>query len=198
MGDLAIVIAYPCYLPIAHNSAVLNHPAGAWWIDEINTTDDLLSPATSYGVVGTVEITTNGIANTIINGVGCDAASPYNHILTSEFPRKSAPLLAVFAETRLVSWEAMTIGETSMTAKADLKKILSRTLKPADAPLAAAIEQNVAIYDCTALAAALDDGEGIVALKQELAANLLHGSGVFVLKGAYENLQVLDDATQLF
>lgn len=80
----------------------------------------------------------------------------------------------------------------------DLKKIIGRSLTAADVPVATAIERNIPIYDCTTVATALDDASQRTALKAEIAENLLHGSGIFVLRRAYHDTDVVDRATEIF
>lgn len=60
------------------------------------------------------------------------------------------------------------------------------------------IEKGVPVYDCAALSDHLDLGEKRDALKAELAGVLMHGSGTFVLKGAYADTAIIDEATSVF
>ena len=69
----------------------------------------------------------------------------------------------------------------------DLENCTDRQLISSEVPLAAAVEKNVAIYDCAAHGAALIPGQAREALKAEICANLLNGSGAVVLKGAFRD-----------
>lgn len=64
--------------------------------------------------------------------------------------------------------------------------------------LASSIEKGIPIYDCRSLVDHLPVGEKRENLKLELSGIILHGSGAFVLKGAYDDTAVVDEATQLF
>ncbi len=75
---------------------------------------------------------------------------------------------------------------------------VSKETRAEDAPLAAAIEQNVPIYDCPTLRKSLSHISFRHNLMTELAAILQKGAGVFVLKQAYTNLDVIDLATNVF
>ena len=79
-----------------------------------------------------------------------------------------------------------------------LENLINRELGDCDVPLATEIAQNVPIYDCDALADCLDEIARGKALKAELANNLLNGSGVFVLKGAFADTTIVDQATAIF
>ena len=64
--------------------------------------------------------------------------------------------------------------------------------------LASSIEHGIPIYDCQSLRNHLPNGEKRDNLKLELSGIMLHGSGAFVLKGAFEDITVIDEATKLF
>ncbi len=79
-----------------------------------------------------------------------------------------------------------------------LKKLTSQQLQRSDVPLAFAVDKNVAQYDCASLTTALEQGDARDALKAELASILLSGGGAFVLKGAFSDTSVVDEATGVF
>ncbi len=64
--------------------------------------------------------------------------------------------------------------------------------------LANSIEKGIPIYDCKSMEDHLSKGEMRDNLKLELSGIILHGSGAFVLKGAFNDTSVLDEATNLF
>ncbi|MEP0940367.1 MAG: phytanoyl-CoA dioxygenase family protein [Rhizobiaceae bacterium] len=80
----------------------------------------------------------------------------------------------------------------------DLKTRIDRELNNADVPMATQVANNVPIYDCAALTSALTDDAQRAALKAELGTNLLTGSGTFVMRGAYVDTAVIDQASELF
>ena len=67
-----------------------------------------------------------------------------------------------------------------------------------DYPFAGGIEKNVVIYDGDRIREALKDTRGETSLANELNRCLSVGPGVFVVKRAYENLDVIDASTDLF
>ncbi|MEM7295165.1 MAG: phytanoyl-CoA dioxygenase family protein [Pseudomonadota bacterium] len=81
---------------------------------------------------------------------------------------------------------------------AELDALLKRSLTPDDVPLAAEIIKNVPIYDCTALAQILEDPLGRRKLMAEWARGLLEGAGALVLRGAYTDTDVVDEATAVY
>ncbi|MEP1209414.1 MAG: phytanoyl-CoA dioxygenase family protein [Rhizobiaceae bacterium] len=80
----------------------------------------------------------------------------------------------------------------------ELKTIIDRKLSASDVPMAAKVVHNIPIYDCAALASALTNEDQRAALKAEIGTNVLTGSGVFVLKGAYDDTSIIDAATETF
>ena len=80
----------------------------------------------------------------------------------------------------------------------DFARLCSQSTNLSDYPLAIAVEQNVLIYDGDALRSNLDDGNKEAALKAELCRALKDGPGVFVIKGAYEDVSVIDRSTGQF
>ena len=77
----------------------------------------------------------------------------------------------------------------------ELATLISRQLDMSDVKHAQKIEKNIPIYDCAALADHLDNPD---TLKKEIGNNLLNGSGVVVLKGAYTDLSLIDDVSEKF
>ncbi|SHK04567.1 Ectoine hydroxylase-related dioxygenase, phytanoyl-CoA dioxygenase (PhyH) family [Pseudonocardia thermophila] len=75
----------------------------------------------------------------------------------------------------------------------DLLAVLAERTDPADYPLAAAIEQEILIYDTAALLAA-----DPAAARAELVRAFADGPGVVVLRGAYPDTSVVDRATAVF
>ncbi|MEN0041053.1 MAG: phytanoyl-CoA dioxygenase, partial [Pseudomonadota bacterium] len=80
----------------------------------------------------------------------------------------------------------------------DLRKIISRVCDLSDAPNALEIVKNVPIYNCAGLADWPADEDRAAALRTELASILLNGPGVFVLRGAFSDMSVIDAATDTF
>ena len=64
--------------------------------------------------------------------------------------------------------------------------------------LASSIEKGIPIYDCKSLADHLPKGDMRDNLKLELGGVILNGPGAFVLKGAFNDTSVLDEASELF
>ncbi|MFM0325550.1 phytanoyl-CoA dioxygenase family protein [Caballeronia glebae] len=60
------------------------------------------------------------------------------------------------------------------------------------------IQRNIPLYDCGALADALNDPSKRMALQAEWATVLRDGAGVFVLKRAYADIEPIDEATAIF
>ncbi len=63
---------------------------------------------------------------------------------------------------------------------------------------ASAVEKGVPVYDCAGLSDYLEPGKKREALRAELTGVLLQGSGVFALKGAYDDISVIDEASAVF
>lgn len=80
----------------------------------------------------------------------------------------------------------------------EFEALLSQTTKPADAPRAAAIEHEIPIYDMRDLRAELEEDHSRLSLMGEWAQVLRDGAGVLVLKQAYADTSVLDDATDVY
>lgn len=68
----------------------------------------------------------------------------------------------------------------------------------AQVEFAAQVERDIPLYDCAVLAGKLDDAFERAQLLAEWARVMLDGAGVFVLKGAYGDTAVLDEATAIF
>lgn len=80
----------------------------------------------------------------------------------------------------------------------DLRTIITRTCDMTDTPNAAEISKNVPIYDCATLVDWPADTNKAAILRKELAAILLDGAGVFVLRGAFADTTPIDAATEIF
>jgi ectoine hydroxylase-related dioxygenase (phytanoyl-CoA dioxygenase family) len=80
----------------------------------------------------------------------------------------------------------------------DLVVLTARQTDHADYPLAAAVEKNVLIYDCTALGAMLTHSADRRLLMAELAAAMMTGPGVVVLKQAEPDRAMIDRASDIF
>ena len=80
----------------------------------------------------------------------------------------------------------------------EFDKLCSRTLTRAEVPLAAAVEKNIPVYDCDALRDTMADRQARRPLMAEWARVLHDLSGVVVLKRAYADTTVIDEATRVF
>ncbi|MGB0512429.1 MAG: phytanoyl-CoA dioxygenase family protein [Paracoccaceae bacterium] len=78
------------------------------------------------------------------------------------------------------------------------KALCSQNLDPKDVPYSAEINANVPIYDCAALAENIDSDEGRRKIMVEWSKVLINLSGVIVLRGAYDNTDVIDAASDVF
>ncbi len=78
------------------------------------------------------------------------------------------------------------------------KTLIEQTLDPASVPHACDIQKNTPIYDMGSLRASLEDKEMRRQLMTEWAHVLMHGAGVLVLRGAYADTDVLDEATSVY
>ena len=76
--------------------------------------------------------------------------------------------------------------------------LISQTFSAQDVPNADAVEKNIPIYDMTRLRTALEKPGSRQLLLSEWARVLMSGAGVIVLKGAYADTTVLDEATEIF
>ena len=81
---------------------------------------------------------------------------------------------------------------------AEFTELVEQTTDPVTTPLAAEVRKNVPIYDMSDLRPQLDRQNTRKALMAEWANVLMSGAGVVVLKGAYANTKVLDDATEVY
>jgi len=76
--------------------------------------------------------------------------------------------------------------------------LIEQTLNPASVPQASDIQKNTPIYDMSSLWASLNDKVTRQHLMTEWAHVLLKGPGVLVLRGAYADTGVLDEATSVY
>src|SRR5216684_548940 len=81
---------------------------------------------------------------------------------------------------------------------ADLIDLVSQKTDLADYPYAAAVEQNMLIYDGARLRKELSGPAGRLRVEAELARALLGGPGIVVLAGAFDDPWVVDRATRQF
>ncbi len=81
---------------------------------------------------------------------------------------------------------------------ADFTNLISQSVQPSDVPFASDVQKNVPIYDAPALLAGLTNPSERPQIMAEWAQILSTGAGVFVLKRAYQDTAVLDQATQIF
>ncbi|MEM8591361.1 MAG: phytanoyl-CoA dioxygenase family protein [Pseudomonadota bacterium] len=89
------------------------------------------------------------------------------------------------------------LGEEAGTFDA-FRQQVSRVTNLADWPHAASVEQNVPIYDGAQIRAAAPDRAARQALMAEWATVLATGPGVIAIKGAMEDVAVVDEATAHF
>ncbi|MGJ8527268.1 phytanoyl-CoA dioxygenase family protein [Maritalea sp.] len=78
----------------------------------------------------------------------------------------------------------------------DFAPIVTRTLEVEDAPNALSIVKNIPIYESANLRELATKDRA--AVLSELANILLDGAGVFVMKGAFTDTSVVDDASSVF
>ena len=76
--------------------------------------------------------------------------------------------------------------------------LVGQSLSPDDVPQADDIQKNVPIYDMARLAPVLDDPAARRSLMAEWAQGMRVGSGIVVLKNAYADTDVLDEATVIY
>ena len=81
---------------------------------------------------------------------------------------------------------------------ADLIDLVSQKTDLADYPFAAAVEQNLLIYDGARLRQELSSPAGRLRVEAELARALLDGPGIVVLAGAFADPWIVDRATRQF
>jgi len=81
---------------------------------------------------------------------------------------------------------------------ADLVDLVSQKTDLADYPYAAAVEQNLVIYDGARVRKELSRPADRLRVEAELARALLDGPGIVVLAGAFDDRWVVDRATRQF
>ena len=80
----------------------------------------------------------------------------------------------------------------------DFKKVIDQTVLPTDVPNAAEIEKNVPIYDMNVLSSSLHDPMQKNSLMTEWAWVLKENAGAIVLRNAYSDTSVIDQATKIY
>ncbi|MET0446904.1 MAG: phytanoyl-CoA dioxygenase family protein [Aeromicrobium sp.] len=80
----------------------------------------------------------------------------------------------------------------------DFDAVVSVTTDAADYPHAAGVDQGVLVYDAADLRSAAATPDGRDAVEAELVRALSDGPGVVALKGAYDDLDVVDRVTGVF
>lgn len=80
----------------------------------------------------------------------------------------------------------------------DFARLCSRTTSISDYPQATDVQCNVLIYDGRALRASASDTAASQAMKSELHRCLKDGPGVLVVRSAWPNASVVDQATAVF
>jgi ectoine hydroxylase-related dioxygenase (phytanoyl-CoA dioxygenase family) len=81
---------------------------------------------------------------------------------------------------------------------ADFDEVVSATTDIADFPRAERVEQGVLVYDSAALRRAVVSTDGRAEVEGELVRALTDGPGLVVLKGAFDDLDVVDRVTLAF
>jgi len=76
--------------------------------------------------------------------------------------------------------------------------LIDQTVTPSSVPNADDIQKNVPLYDMSKLRPSLEDKQQRQTIMAEWARVLQVGAGVFVLRRAYEDTAVLDEATAIF
>lgn len=79
----------------------------------------------------------------------------------------------------------------------DFVTCIDQVTRSDSVPLAMAIEKNIPVYDSDALQTAIE-GKGRRSVMAEWARVLRDGAGIIVLKGAYRDTGVLDEATEIY
>ena len=87
--------------------------------------------------------------------------------------------------------------DTNSCDLAAFKALIDQTLSKADVPLADDIQKNIPIYDMNRLRPMLQ-GDARRMLMQEWAQVMMHGAGVIVLRAAYPDTAVLDEASLVY
>jgi ectoine hydroxylase-related dioxygenase (phytanoyl-CoA dioxygenase family) len=80
----------------------------------------------------------------------------------------------------------------------DLETVVQASTDVADYPHADRVEQGVLVYDSAVLRAATATSEGEIEVEGELARALSDGPGIVVLKGAFDDISVVDRVTAAF
>ena len=80
----------------------------------------------------------------------------------------------------------------------DFAALVDRTTELTDYPYAAAVEQNVLVYDADVLRRAIATPEGRLEVEAELVRALTSGPGVVAFQGAFADHAVVDRATAAF
>lgn len=80
----------------------------------------------------------------------------------------------------------------------DFVEVVAATTDPNDYRYADRIEQGVVVYDAAELRGAVSTPDGEDAVRAELVHALTDGPGIVVLKGAWDDLSVVDRATEAF
>lgn len=76
--------------------------------------------------------------------------------------------------------------------------LIDQTVTPSSVPNADDIQNNVPLYDMSRLCPSLEDKEQRRTIMAEWARVLQASAGVLILRGAYEDTAVLDEATAIF
>lgn len=76
--------------------------------------------------------------------------------------------------------------------------ICSQNLSKQDVPHSSVIKANIPIYNCATLASQIVSHEGRRSIMAEWSKVLMDLSGVFILRGAYQNMDAIDAATEVF
>jgi ectoine hydroxylase-related dioxygenase (phytanoyl-CoA dioxygenase family) len=76
--------------------------------------------------------------------------------------------------------------------------LIDQTADSSDVPHAAEVQKNVPIYDMTNLRSTLEDRAQRRAIMAEWARVLQTGAGILVLRGAYADTGILDEATAIY
>ena len=76
--------------------------------------------------------------------------------------------------------------------------ICSQNLSKQDVPHSSVIKANIPIYNCATLASQIVSDEGRRSIMAEWSKVLMDLSGVFILRGAYQNTDAIDAATEVF
>jgi len=80
----------------------------------------------------------------------------------------------------------------------EFKTLISQTLDPAMVPHADDVQKNIPIYDMVRLRPLLEDLETRKSIMAEWAHVMLKSAGAIVLRKAYDDTRVLDEATAIY